>query len=210
LFSYKPNLDGIHWFLRECWPGIKREIPGARLRLVGKDSDGLLQPTAAGVDCLGWIADPSEEIATWSAMIIPVRFGAGTRVKVAEAFGRKCPLISTRLGAFGYDVADGRELLLADSPEAFSAACVQLIRDPSAATAMAARAWRLFLDKWTWDAIRPRVWAAAEHCLRLDGNASDQRLPGSAASEFGSKNRTHSNRTQLELQSDEQIDRIKE
>lgn len=167
LFSYEPNLEGIRWFLRECWPGIQREVPGVRLRLVGKDSDGPLKPAVAGVDGLGWMADPAEEIATWSAMIVPVRLGAGTRVKVAEAFSRKCPLVSTHLGAFGYEVADGRELRLADGPEAFSAACVELIRDPSAAAAMAARAWRSFLDKWTWDSIRPRVWAAAEHCLRL-------------------------------------------
>lgn len=174
LFSYAPNLDGMRWFLRECWPRIKREIPDARLRLVGKDSDGPLKPTAADVDSLGWMADPSDEIATWAAMIVPVRLGAGTRVKVAEAFSRKCPLVSTRLGAFGYDVVHGRELLLADSPEAFSAACIQAVRDPSSGTAMAERAWTSFLEKWTWDAIKPRVWAAAEHSLRLSGSTPSE------------------------------------
>jgi glycosyltransferase involved in cell wall biosynthesis len=168
LFSYPPNAEGVRWFLRESWPLIKREVPGVRLRLVGKDSDGILNGAGPEVDSLGWVKDPSEEIATWSAMIVPIRVGAGTRVKIAEAFSRKVPLVSTRLGALGYDVADGRELLLADTPEAFARACIQVIREPTEAAAMAQRAWESFLNKWTWDAVAPRVWAAAEHCLQLN------------------------------------------
>jgi glycosyltransferase involved in cell wall biosynthesis len=170
LFSYPTNLDGVRWFLRECWPLIKRGVPDARLRLVGKDSDGPLKPVDTDVDGLGWMADPSDEIATWSAMIVPIRLGAGTRVKVAEAFSRKCPLVSTRLGAYGYEVADGQELLLADTPEAFAKACIRLIRQPVEAATMAERAWQSFLNSWTWDAIAPRVWAAAEQCLKLSGS----------------------------------------
>jgi glycosyltransferase involved in cell wall biosynthesis len=153
--------------VEKSWPRIKREIPNAKLRLVGKYTDGLLKPANPDVEGLGWIRDPSEEIATWSGMIVPIRLGAGTRVKVAEAFSRKCPLISTRLGARGYDCVDGKELLLADSPEAFARACIYVLQKPSDAAAMAERAWLRFLEQWTWDAIAPHVWATAEHCLRL-------------------------------------------
>ena len=167
-FSHPPNFEGVQWFLRKCWPRIKREVPNARLRLVGKDSGGILKADAE-VDSLGWKKDPSEEIATWSAMIVPIRLGAGTRVKVAEAFSRKVPLVSTGLGAFGYDVVDGKELILADTPEVFAKACVRMIREPVEAATMAERAWQSFLNSWTWDAIAPRVWAAAEQCLKLSG-----------------------------------------
>ena len=134
----------------------------------GHDSDGPLKPDAPDVDALGYVPDAASEIATWSAMIIPVRQGAGTRVKIADGFSRKCPIVSTHLGAFGYDVRSGRELLLADKPDDFAAACVSLIRDPTGASAMADRAYAAFLQNWTWDAIAPRVWAAAEDALRLD------------------------------------------
>ena len=170
LFSYPPNLEGMRWFIRECWPRIKAEIPNARLRLVGKDTDGPLKPIAPDVDALGWVADPTAEIDTWSAMIIPVRQGAGTRIKVADAFSRKCPVVSTRLGAFGYEVQHGRELLLADAPLEFAAACVSLIRNPTMGAPMAERAYEAFLKNWTWDAIAPRVWAAAEDGLRSSRN----------------------------------------
>ena len=166
VMDYEPNLEGVRWFLRECWPLIKKEIPDAKLRLVGKWRDESLKPQGPDIDCLGWVADPTEEIETWSLMIVPVHKGAGTRIKIAEAFGRKCPLVSTRIGVFGYDVQDRTELCIADTPESFSAACLRLIRDPVASAALAERAWRRFLGEWTWDAIAPRVWAAAEECLR--------------------------------------------
>ena len=174
LFSYSPNLEGMKWFLRECWPLVKRAIPNARLRLVGKDTDGPLRPNAPDIDALGYVDDPADEIAAWSAMIVPVIHGAGTRVKIADAFSRKCPVVSTRVGAYGYDVRDGRELLLADDPRQFAAACVDLIRDRAAAEAITERAYKAFLENWTWDAIAPRVWAAAEDALRIGLRRSAQ------------------------------------
>jgi glycosyltransferase involved in cell wall biosynthesis len=167
LFDYFPNLEGLQWFVSKCWPRIKCEVPEARLRLVGPGSNGPCKPLVPDVDGLGWIADPAEEIRTWSVMVAPIRIGAGTRVKVAQAFSQKCPLVSTSLGAFGYGPVDGHNMYLADSAEAFSDACVKAIREPERAAQMADRAWYEFLEKWTWDAISPRVWAAAEDCLRL-------------------------------------------
>ena len=167
LFSYSPNLEGVKWFLRECWPLIKCELPSVRLRLVGKDSDGPLRPDASDVEALGYLADPADEIATWSAMIVPVIHGAGTRIKIAQAFSRKCPVVSTHLGAYGYNARSGCELMLADDPRRFAAACIALIRDRAAAKAITERAYKAFLEKWTWDAIAPRVYAAAEDALRL-------------------------------------------
>ena len=167
LYSYLPNLEGMKWFVRECWPLVKRQISDARLRLVGQDTDGPLKPNAPDVDGLGYVADAASEVASWSAMIVPVRQGAGTRVKIADAFSRKCPVVSTKLGAYGYDVQSGRELSLADKPDDFAQACVSMIRDRVAAGAMADRAYAAFLQNWTWDAIAPRVWAAAEDALRL-------------------------------------------
>jgi glycosyltransferase involved in cell wall biosynthesis len=166
LFSYPPNLEGVRWFLDQCWPALRQAVPGVRLRLVGKETDGPLRPRDPDVDALGFVSDPAAEIATWSAMAIPIRVGGGTRIKIAEAFSRKCPVVSTRLGAYGYAVEDRRHLRLADSSGDFVQACVDLIRDRKAAAAMAEFAWSEYLNRWTWDAIAPRVTAAAEDCLR--------------------------------------------
>ena len=170
LFDHPPNLEGIKWFIRECWPQIKRQAPDARLRLIGKLSNESLNLCGPDIDVLGWVADPSGEIATWSAMIVPIQFGAGTRVKIAEAFSRKCPIVSTHFGAYGYDVQDGNELFLADRPEHFVTACLSLIREPALGAAMAERGWQQFVNKLTWKSITPRIHATAEDCLRRSHN----------------------------------------
>lgn len=176
-FSYPPNAEGIQWFARTCWPQIKAEFPQARLRLVGTGSDGPLKPPGPDIDALGWLADPTEEIASWQAMVVPVRIGAGTRVKVLEAFSRKCPVIGTRIGVFGHDVQDGEELLLGDTPAAFAQACLRVLREPNAAAAMAERAWRRFLAEWTWDATYERVHVAVEDTLARSGGRLRPRAP---------------------------------
>jgi glycosyltransferase involved in cell wall biosynthesis len=165
-FDYFPNSEGIHWFVNKCWQRIKQEVPDVRLRLVGRGSDGPLKPVGPEIDGLGWLANPSDEIRTWSVMVVPIRVGAGTRVKIAQGFSDKCPIVSTTLGANGYGAVDGNEMFLADSAEAFSDDCIKVIRQPERAAQMAERAWRHFLEKWTWDTICPLVWTAAEDCLQ--------------------------------------------
>ena len=166
LFDYFPNRDAMEWFTSKCWTQIKRDVPDARLRLIGQGSEEFSRKLGPDVDGLGWLAEPSEEITTWSVMAVPIRVGAGTRVKIAFGFSQKCPIVSTSFGAWGYGAVDGDEMYLADSPEQFSAACVKLIRQPEMAKQMAERAWQKFLNNWTWDSIRPAVLAAAEDCLR--------------------------------------------
>jgi hypothetical protein len=73
---------------------------------------------------------------------------------------------------FGYEVRNREEVLLADSAEDFSAECVRAVLNPLEVAAMAARAYRKFLLHWTWEAISPRIWAAAENCLRLSTAAT--------------------------------------
>jgi glycosyltransferase involved in cell wall biosynthesis len=116
------------------------------------------------------VANIADEIATWSLMIIPLMVGAGTRVKLAQAFSLKCPVVSTSLGAYGYDLRNGVDVALADTSEAFADACVRMVRHPVEAEEMATKAWKQFLKNWTWEAITPRVWAAAESCLRVNAS----------------------------------------
>jgi glycosyltransferase involved in cell wall biosynthesis len=100
-------------------------------------------------------------------MIVPVQTGAGTRIKVAEGFSRKCPMVSTTLGAFGYDITSGEEMLLADQPKAFAEACLLILQQAGLGEQLANRAWEKYVKRWTWNAIAPKVAEALEHCLSL-------------------------------------------
>jgi glycosyltransferase involved in cell wall biosynthesis len=163
--KFLPNEQGLNWFIRRVWPLIKSECPSAQLRVVGTGSDGYSSSIGQDIVGLGWLADPAEEVASWSATIVPIKTGAGTRVKVAEGFARRCPVVSTPFGAFGYDVANGRELMLADAPEEFASACLQLIRCPVLGQELAERAHKRFLECWTWDSFQRPIEAAVEECL---------------------------------------------
>jgi glycosyltransferase involved in cell wall biosynthesis len=173
-FHYPPNQEGVRWFLERVWPLILRTIPQAKLRLAGEGSEVGIWQTHPNVDGLGWIADVESEMATWSLAIVPVFIGGGTRIKIAEAFSRKCPVISTTLGAYGYDVANGREILLADSAGDFAARCLQILTNPAAGQAMAENAWRKFLENWTWDSFANRVTGVVETVLRRTTHPSCQ------------------------------------
>ncbi|MGA3090305.1 MAG: glycosyltransferase family 4 protein [Terriglobales bacterium] len=163
--EFTPNKDGARWFIRDVWPMVKREFPGAQLRLVGRGSDGYWKRLGPDIVGLGWLEDPGDEIATWSAMIVPIRVGGGTRVKVAEGFARRCPVVATTIGVFGYEVQDGKEFLLADRADDFAAACIRLLRNPHLREALAERAYERFLERWTWDSFQDTVGEAVHQCL---------------------------------------------
>lgn len=162
--DFPPNRAGLEWFIANIWPLIKRGAPAARLRIVGKNYGVRLSSLGADIDDLGFVDDPHDEIATWSAMIVPIRVGGGTRIKIAEAFSRKCPVVSTYVGARGYDARNGMEFLLADSPADFAQACLRLASDESFARNMAELAWRQFISTWSWDAIGSSIRSAVESC----------------------------------------------
>jgi glycosyltransferase involved in cell wall biosynthesis len=164
-YTFVPNENGAKWFIRDVWPMIKREIPRAELRLVGRGSDGYLTKLGSDITGVGWLEDPGDEIASWSAMIVPIKLGSGTRVKLAEGFARRCPVVTTTLGAFGYDVENAREALLADRADEFASACLLLLRNPRLGEALAERAYKRFLERWTWDSFESAVGAAIQQCI---------------------------------------------
>ena len=181
-FAHMPNREGISWFVKSVWRLILEQHPDVRLRLAGAGSDDGSWHMVRNADSLGWIADLESEMQTWCLCIVPVRVGGGTRVKIAEAFSRKCPVVSTTLGAYGYDVADRHELLLADSAETFAAKCLGVLNAPAEAEAMAERAWNRFLENWTWEAQADRVAAIASSVLeqQTQPRTADGRITSAA------------------------------
>ncbi len=160
--EYHPNANGLRWFLREVWPVILQRVPDATLRLVGSSSDDPEWINTPNVEGLGWVADADTEMSTWAMTIVPIFEGGGTRIKISNAFARKCPVVSTTLGAYGYDVVHERELLFADLAPDFAKACLRIIEDPGLSQRLADTAWEKFLQKWTWDANVPRLERAIQ------------------------------------------------
>lgn len=164
-FRHPPNRQGMEWFTERTWPLILERAPGARLRVVGAAGEEQNWPAHSNIDILGWMTETHNEMATWALTVVPIFTGGGTRVKIAEAFSRRCPVVATTLGARGYEVTDGRELLIADSARDFSAKCVQILNQPALGETLAENAWRKFNEKWTWEAQAGTVERIVEKIL---------------------------------------------
>ena len=89
-----------------------------------------------------------------SAYVVPLRIGGGTRLKIYEAMAMEKPIVSTTIGAEGLPARDGKELLLADTPEAFAAGVVRVITDESFARELAARGAKMVRERFRRTSVR--------------------------------------------------------
>ena len=151
--SYLPNYQGIVWFAREVWPLVRRELPGALLDVVGKGppQDVLELDGRDGIAVHGFVDSMAPFFARAHVVVVPILAGAGIRVKIVEAMSAGRATVSTSLGCEGLaGLEDGRHLVVADDPDAFAAAAVRLLRDPSARQRMAADARELAERSYDW------------------------------------------------------------
>jgi hypothetical protein len=111
------------------------------------------------------VDDPSEEIATWSLSVVPLRVGSGTRIKILDSFSRMCPVVSTSLGAYGLDVDNEKHLLIRDKAHEFGDACIKLLEQSNIADSLVKEGWMLLKQKYTWASARPTVESVIGRCL---------------------------------------------
>jgi glycosyltransferase involved in cell wall biosynthesis len=83
--------------------------------------------------------------------VVPLRAGAGTRIKILEALALGKAVVSTSVGCEGLDAVDGRDLLVADDPEEFARRVVHLLRDPGRRRELGAHGRRLVESRYGWD-----------------------------------------------------------
>jgi len=153
---YPPNADGIRWFFTEIYPGVKAALAGVTLTIIGKNppADFLaLARQDSSVTVTGYVPDLDPLMAQAAVMVIPVRAGGGMRVRILEAFARAMPVVTTTVGLEGIDARPGEDVLVADTPAAFEAAVVQLLRDPQLQQRLAVNGRRLAEEKYDWPVV---------------------------------------------------------
>jgi glycosyltransferase involved in cell wall biosynthesis len=144
------NRDGVKWFLETCWPAVRRAVPGVTLILAGRGGEDL---RAEGVESLGFVDDLGGLYGRSSAAIVPLRLGAGTRLKVPEAMAYGRPVVSTPVGVEGHGLGDEDGVLIAASSEDFAAACIGLLRDAERAAMIGAAGRRTAETRFEWSAV---------------------------------------------------------
>lgn len=149
--NYFPNHDGVVWFIDHVWPLIRARRPRARFCVLGPGAgDEVLARQGNGVEILGMVDEVGPYIERAAAVVVPLRIGGGTRLKIVEAMSKAKAIVSTRLGAEGIDVTHERNVLLEDEPEAFAAAVERMLGDAALRARLGSAARELAVERYSW------------------------------------------------------------
>jgi glycosyltransferase involved in cell wall biosynthesis len=152
--NYFPNADGVMYFADEVFPTVRRRRPNASFRVIGPGaSTEVLARQHDGVEIVGMVDDVNPHIDRAAVIVVPLRIGGGTRLKIVEALSKGKPVVSTRIGAEGLDVVDGKHLLLADEPHEFADKIERVLADPALASRLGAAGRTLMEDRYSWGTI---------------------------------------------------------
>jgi glycosyltransferase involved in cell wall biosynthesis len=171
--DWLPNEEGVRWFCDAMWPGIRAMLPHARFRIVGRSPSPsilALASEANGVEVTGSVPDVRPHLEQATAMVVPLRIGGGTRLKIFEAMGMECPVISTTIGAEGLPVEHAVHLLIADGVEATIQACCDIVSNPGLASSLSENAAAFVRTHHSWSGVARAFSDACSQAIQRYNN----------------------------------------
>jgi polysaccharide biosynthesis protein PslH len=151
LLSTVPNIDGVTHFVQDIWPRIAEVHLDARCKIIGGKAPSSLQNLRGPrVELTGFVSDLRPHLAAAAAVVVPLRLGGGTRLKIVEAMAMGKAVVSTTLGAEGIEAIPGRDLLIEDEPADFAGAVNRLLADPDLPARIGQSARRLVVQRYSW------------------------------------------------------------
>ena len=157
--SYQPNVDAAGWFVKNIFPLILRHLPQTKLLIVGQNPVEEVQRLARSDQIIvtGSVPDMRDYLSQSDVVVVPLRIGHGTRLKILEAMAAGRPVVSTSIGAEGLEAQAGKHLLLGDNPNQFAANVIEILTKPRLAESIAGDA-RQFVEKlYSWQFIGEKL-----------------------------------------------------
>lgn len=158
--SYSPNTVAAELLISQIYPQLKQIYADCRLLLVGRvPTKMMLEAAEKDPDIVvpGSVPDVRPYLAAASVMVVPLRQGGGTRLKILEAFAAGCPVISTTKGAEGLKAKDGEHLLIGDEIDAIVKGVCQIWSDAALGAKLASAAYELVKAEYSWEAVSQKV-----------------------------------------------------
>lgn len=182
--DWEANVDGVEYFCRDIWPGVLAKVPQARLRIVGRNPGPRTQRLASpSVELTGRVPSVVDHLQEAAVVVVPLRIGGGTRIKIYEAMAAGKAVVSTSVGAEGLDVLHEQNILLADAPEEFAkAVCTLLLHEQvrsrlerAAAELAASYGWPVIGTKFAdiLETVVEESFSTAPHVARRSENPSN-------------------------------------
>ena len=175
--DFEPNVDGVGYFCREIWPQVQRAVPNARFRIVGKKPVPVVSQLASPeIEVTGTVASVVEHLREAWVVVVPLRIGGGTRLKIYEAMASGRAVVSTSIGAEGLEVHHGKDIILADDNGAFAQAVITLLREPelrkhyerAAAELVTRFDWSSVAERFAEIVSRSGEALTSDKCLQVD------------------------------------------
>ncbi len=164
--DYRPNVDAVLWFGEEVWPRLKAHLPDITWAIVGKNPHPRLAPLKQqeGITITGRVDKVQPYLHGSRICLMPFRVGSGTRLKLIEAMASGRAVVSTSVGAEGFDVRSGEHLLLADDPASFAEAVLTLLADDQRRRELGVAAQQ-FARQYDWRLVGPRFYEIIDGLL---------------------------------------------
>ena len=125
--AHRPNDDAVLFFMREVYTLLRQKLPDVGLDIIGDNPSVAIASYNSGyVRVAGYVSDVGPYMRDRRVFIAPLRFGAGIKGKVGEAMAHGIPVVTTSIGAEGFGLTHGVDVMIADDPESFAAAIQQL------------------------------------------------------------------------------------
>ena len=152
-FGYGPNRQATEYFAKQVLPLIRRSMPDVRFLIAGGQARNAweqLQLAECGVEFDSDPVDIRPAFRQATVFVVPLLSGGGTRLKILEAMAMGVPIVSTTVGAEGLGCRSGDQLLLADGAEAFAAAVVRMLQEPSLRQTLCQNAAEWIKTRYDW------------------------------------------------------------
>lgn len=151
--DWRPNQDAVRWLVESIWPRIRIEMPQASLSLVGRRPPRWIANCCkhANISLRTDVPDVRPCLASTSLIVVPLRIGGGSRLKILEAMAAGRCVVSTTIGAEGLGVHDGEDIVIADDSTGFARQIVALLKNPARRQALASAGRALVEAKYGWD-----------------------------------------------------------
>ncbi len=186
LMNYRPNIDGAQYLVREILPLLSAKHPDIHITLVGMGAGEEVYDLAGPhVTVTGEVPDVRPYVTQAAVVVVPLRMGSGTRLKVLEGLSMEKAIVSTSLGCEGISVTDGEHLLISDTPQDFADAVTRLIHDRALAVSLGKQGRTLVKEHYSWVPIIQEMEAFYQ---KMSGSSrQDSALPASHAHQGANK-----------------------
>jgi len=150
--DWLPNEDAVLYFAEKIFPAIQSRWTDASFTVVGRRPSDLVRQLAArpGIEVTGTVEDVRPYLGKATILVVPLRIGGGSRLKILEAMSAGLPVVSTSIGCEGLLVEDRKHLLIADEPTAFADQVIRLTVDQALQKKLGKAGRQLVQERYGW------------------------------------------------------------